>query len=255
MKLESIKTMLKGILEQFNSVVTDKGTLQFDEELKEGVTVRIVDEEGDETVPEDGEYYLGDEDGRTVVVESGVVKEIKEKDETTEEAETEETYSEADIKKQKFQKIVEAFDESYAEREEKIIAAIRTAGYDGWFTEAGDDFAVIEVWDELTMDYKHYRFSISWEGDEVVVGDYEEVKPAYVPVEENVAETSEEVRQEEDYASQITALQAEIEQYKARIAELEDAPKEEPAAEKFKKQTRMATNDNDKFNNLLRYCK
>lgn len=253
MKLKSIKTMLKGILEQFNSVVTDKGTLQFDEELKEGVTVRIVDEEGNESVPEDGEYYLGDEDGRTVVVESGVVKEIKVKEETTEEVETEETYSEADIKKQKFQKIVEAFDESYAEREEKIIAAIRTAGYDGWLTEAGDDFAVIEVWDELTMDYKHYRFSISWEGDEVVVGDYEEVKPAYVPVEENVAETSEEVREEEDYASQITALKAEIEEYKAKIAELEDTPKDVNAAEKFKKQ--VIKTDNDKINNLLRFSK
>lgn len=255
MKLEGIKTMLKKVLEQFNSVVTDKGTLVFDDELKEGVTVRLVDEEGNESVPEDGDYFLGEEDGRTVVVESGAVKEIRKEDvaEETEETEETETYSEADIKKQKFQKIVEAFDESYAEREEKIITAIRKAGYEGYLIEAGDDFAVVEAWDELTMDYKHYRFSISWNGEEVVVGDHEEVKPAFVPVNEDVAEVSEEVREEEDYASQITALKAEIEEYKAKIAELEDTPKDVNAAEKFKKQ--VIKTDNDKINNLLRFSK
>jgi len=76
-KLNKVKLMLQKILVELNSVVTDKGTLIFpDEELAVGVSVMIQDEEGNQSSPEDGKYYLGEEDGRTLVIENGVVTEI-----------------------------------------------------------------------------------------------------------------------------------------------------------------------------------
>lgn len=97
-KINKIKIMLQNILNQFGSVTTDKGILQYDgEELEVGVGVVLVDEEGNESVAEDGNYYLGEEDGRTLVVENSAIKEIivpeeeTPAEETTVEAEDEET--------------------------------------------------------------------------------------------------------------------------------------------------------------------
>lgn len=92
-KLSKIKMMLQSILSQFGQVTTDKGILQYDgETLEVGVSVVLVDEEGNESRAEDGEYFLGEEDGRTLVVENSFVKEIKEpveEDVVVEEVETE----------------------------------------------------------------------------------------------------------------------------------------------------------------------
>ena len=76
-KLNNVKLMLQKILIELNSVVTDKGTLIFpDEELAVGVSVMIQDEDGNQKPAEDGKYYLGEEDTRTIVIENGVVTEI-----------------------------------------------------------------------------------------------------------------------------------------------------------------------------------
>lgn len=95
-KINKIKVMLQNILNQFGSVSTDKGILQYDgEELEVGVGVVLVDEEGNESIAEDGNYYLGEEDGRTLVVENSAIKEIIVPEETpaeeTIEAEDEDT--------------------------------------------------------------------------------------------------------------------------------------------------------------------
>lgn len=76
-KLNKIKVMLQNILSQFGQISTDKGILQYDgEELEVGAGVVLVDEEGNESIAEDGKYYLGDQDGRTIVVENSAIKEI-----------------------------------------------------------------------------------------------------------------------------------------------------------------------------------
>lgn len=76
-KLSRLKMMLQSMLSQFAQVTTDKGILQYDgEELEVGAGVVLVDEDGNESIAEDGNYYLGDEDGRTVVVENSTIKEI-----------------------------------------------------------------------------------------------------------------------------------------------------------------------------------
>lgn len=84
MKLTNIKTALAKILAQFERVSTDKGLLSFDgDELEVGMTVSLVDEEGNESKPEDGEYAT--DDGIIYVIADGKVAEIRElpKEETT----------------------------------------------------------------------------------------------------------------------------------------------------------------------------
>lgn len=77
MKIEKIKAALRRILAEFGSVSTDKGVLVWDgdDELKEGDAVHGVDEEGNDVSVEDGEYRT--EDGKIIVVEGGMVKEIR----------------------------------------------------------------------------------------------------------------------------------------------------------------------------------
>ena len=193
MKFEKIKKALQGLLNEFNSVITDKGKLVFDDELKEGVQVMLVDEEGNETSPEDGEYYLGDDDGRTIVVEAGVVKEIRTKsaDEIAEE---------------------QAQEEAPEEMEETPEEAEETT----------------DVVEEIAEE-----------------------------VQEVVEEVAEEVAEDENTTlrNRIAELEALVEELNAKITELEGKPAEVPAAEKYRKAKSVISNDDEKFNNLMRYCK
>lgn len=74
MKLSEIKNELKKMLMQFSVVKTDKAVLTYDaEELAVGVGVKIENEDGTFEIPT-GDYVM--EDGRTLVVENGEIKEI-----------------------------------------------------------------------------------------------------------------------------------------------------------------------------------
>lgn len=90
MKLSEIKNELKKMLMQFSVVKTDKAILQYDaEELAVGVKVTTETEESEIIIPEDGSYVM--EDGRTLVVENGEIKEIVETSEVEPIEETTET--------------------------------------------------------------------------------------------------------------------------------------------------------------------
>ena len=72
MTLKEIKFSLRKVLANFGQVETDKGVLEFvGEEMTVGSEVYINSE-----IAPDGEYLTPD--GKTVVVESGLIKEIKE---------------------------------------------------------------------------------------------------------------------------------------------------------------------------------
>lgn len=72
MTLKEIKFSLKKVLANFGQVETDKGVLEFvGEELTVGSEVYINND-----IAPDGEYLTPD--GKTIVVESGLIKEIKE---------------------------------------------------------------------------------------------------------------------------------------------------------------------------------
>ena len=73
-KLSQVRLTLQKLLTEFESINTDKGTLEFVGGLAIGTEVLL----NDEPAP-DGEYTL--EDGRKVVVYQGQISEIKEKEE------------------------------------------------------------------------------------------------------------------------------------------------------------------------------
>lgn len=90
-KLKEIKAELAKMLLKFETVKTDKAVLEYDGELAENTKVYVVVED-ERVAAGDGDYVL--EDGRTLVVADGVIKEIKEKVEEPEVTEPDEVVAE-----------------------------------------------------------------------------------------------------------------------------------------------------------------
>ena len=152
----------------FGAVSTDKGELyhEGEEDLKEGDAVYA--DESLETPAEDGEYKT--EDGKTITVVEGRVASIED--------------AEAEIAPEDlFTRIRVAHEESYDEKFRKIAEAIAAKGYEDFYVvDAGDDFAVIALYDEAGE--KYLRFAISWNEDgSAFAGEAVEVKPMFVPLD------------------------------------------------------------------------
>lgn len=112
MTLKEIKFSLKKVLANFGQVETDKGVLEFvGEEMTVGSEVYINSE-----IAPDGEYLTPD--GKTVVVEAGLIKEIKEP--VTEEMQDETVGFQAELDEIKAQlaSLVEIVDELASRLEE-----------------------------------------------------------------------------------------------------------------------------------------
>ena len=112
MTLKEIKFSLRKVLANFGQVETDKGVLEFvGEEMTVGSEVYINSE-----IAPDGEYLTPD--GKTVVVESGLIKEIKEP--VTEEMQDETVGFQAELDEIKAQlaSLVEIVDELASRLEE-----------------------------------------------------------------------------------------------------------------------------------------
>lgn len=117
-KIEKLKKALKDLLLEFRSVNTDKAVLVWDgeEDIKEGVSVYLVDEEGNRSIPEDGEY-IG-EDKTKYVIESGIVKEIIPENEQPEEQP--ETPAEEPVVEEPEEPVEEPVEEKPKEEEQPI---------------------------------------------------------------------------------------------------------------------------------------
>lgn len=76
-KLNKIKEVLRSLLVECGEVSTDKGVVIWDtdEELKIGDAVHTIDENGNDIELEDGEYHT--EDKKVIIVENGIVVEIR----------------------------------------------------------------------------------------------------------------------------------------------------------------------------------
>lgn len=112
MTLKEIKFSLKKVLANFGQVETDKGVLEFvGEEMTVGSEVYINSE-----IAPDGEYLTPD--GKTIVVEAGLIKEIKEP--VTEEMQDETVGFQAELDEIKAQlaSLVEIVDELATRLEE-----------------------------------------------------------------------------------------------------------------------------------------
>ena len=230
MKMEKIKAALAALINEdnFETVTSDKGTLKWDgdEAIKVGDIITIVAEDGSESSAEDGEYVTAE---LKIEIENGSVKSIEEIEKKEEESTDEETVETDNFARKK----VEAFELSYNERERKIYDAIREKlGEDKYFyvAEAGDNYAVIVEYDD---DYneKTYRYELEWDGDEVkVVGDAQEVKSAYIPVDEEAPLKKE--TKEEGFAEEEKPVEEKVAEVKEDVTAVEE--KQDDAEERLK---------------------
>ena len=221
MKMEKIKAALAALINEdnFETVTSDKGTLKWDgdEAIKVGDVVSIVAEDGTESSAADGEYVTAE---LKIEIKGGAVESIEalENDEKNESTDKETVEADNFAKKR-----VEAFELSYNERERKIYDAIsEKLGKDKYFyiVEAGDNYAIVVVYDD---DYneKTYRYELEWDGEEVkVVGDAQEVKSAYIPVDEE-APMKEETK-EEGFAEEEKPVEEKQDDSEERLKAIED---------------------------------
>lgn len=223
MKMEKIKAALAALINEdnFETVTSDKGTLKWDgdEAIKVGDVVSIVAEDGTESSAADGEYVTAE---LKIEIKGGAVESIEaleKEDETNKETVEADNFA---------KKRVEAFELSYNEREKKIYDAIgEKLGKDAYFyiVEAGDNYAVVVIYDD---DYneKTYRYELEWDGEEVkVVGDAQEVKSAYIPVDEEAPmkeETKEEGFAEEEKPAEEKPAEEKQDDSEERLKAIED---------------------------------
>lgn len=169
--------------EKFGSVSTDNGILHWegDEDLKIEDAVSIVGENDEKSAAPDGEYKT--EDGHVIVVEGGQVKAINNPEKEGAE-EKEEEGAEGEQKMSRIDHLKAVYGSSFNERIEAIYKALKSLGIDCYIYDAGDDFAIVEIWDGAN--YAYYRYQLSFdENDTVTIGTRVEVKRAFVPVESN----------------------------------------------------------------------
>ncbi len=206
---------LKLVMAKFESQKTDKGELNYEGELAIGTEVFVANEEGEPVAAADGEYTA--EDGRVIVVTEGKVSEIRKPE--SEEAPAEEP---AALTAHKAARV--AASESYNEIMQKIQEAI---GGDAYVIEAGEGWAVADVWDEEDQKERFYRYPVTINEDgSISLGEPEEVFPRFVTADEAANlkfETQEEI---DALKEEIDNLRAENEDLKKRLAEKDDLVKE-----------------------------
>lgn len=246
--MSKLKEALKSLLQEFGSITTDKGTLEYEGSLEVGTEVSINGE-----IAEDGEYKT---DEKIIVVGEGKVTEIRDVEVIEEEVPTEE--------KSLFRRMIEKYaaEETYQEKEQKIIDAIKALGVEyPYLMEASDEYAIICTWNESGE--KYFKYDISWDEDgNAIIGGMTEVESAFVPVEENAPveetpvveetmseETPENTEDERDLASEIDALKAEVDALKELIKDIVKEPAQDPIVEEFeviKKETKTGNAKLDK---------
>lgn len=263
--MSKLKEQLKKLLQEFASVATDKGEIFYEGELEVGVEVY---DENDAPIA-DGEYATEE---KIIVVAEGKVTEIRDKEVEEVKEDVVETFKATC--KLKF--------ESYEEIERKIVDAIRATGIeDLWLVEAGEDYAVVSIWDGEKETFK--RFEVAKEGEEIIVSNPIEVESKFVPVEEVKEEIAEEEieaackkkkqkfegeepapaaeeapAQEEPseievLKAEVEALKADLEALKTTVAEVANAPVTEPIAAQFEAaNVSYEKTGNKQLDNLMR---
>lgn len=230
---------------------TDKGTLVFTGDLAVGTAVSLVGEGGETAPAPDGDYTLTD--GRIVVVAGGVVTEIKEAAPAQEPAAA--AQAPVTIPSQ-FQRVAQAFQETYDDKMKKLYDAIVSLGFNyPWLVEAGEEFVIASVWSETEGDI-YYRFNIKeWtEEGQPVLENGIKVVPAFVtPEEKEAAEESFQavVREKETLASEKATLETQVADLTAQVEALKAAPQGQPAHEEFQAGA-APTTGNKKIDRLSR---
>lgn len=226
-KVSEIRDDAAQVADQFGSKATDKGELIWEGEgdLKAGDAVFVKDENGENVAAPDGDYKT--EDGKIIKVADGKVTEIVDDDA--------QVGSEEELKARKIArlaKIRQAFEDSYEEKERKIMEAVAATLAEGeyaYLVEAGDSYAVINLYTEENWEGKYIKYAVSFdEAGNVILGDAEEVKSAFVPVDaDNPAEPA-------VSAEEVAAIKAENESLKAELEQLKKQPLKQSAHDRSK---------------------
>lgn len=209
--------------QNFGSVSTDNGILRWegDEPLKEGDAVKLVDEDGNESDAADGIYKT---ETHSITVADGKVSEIEDID-------NDDTVQDEEKKEQSpFAAMAAKLSASFDDKYHAIYKALADKGVDGYILEAGDDFAIVEVYTEDGYKYFRYGVSFSEDGYECTLGEGAEVFPTWVTAEERAELEGKAAEQ----AAALEAAQQEMAAVKAELAALKGAPAAEPAHEQFK---------------------
>ena len=217
-----------------SSVETDNGTLHWDsdEDLKAGDAVYFLDSEGNRADVPDGDYRT--QDGKVITVAEGLVAAI-----TDDSAEVSDEEKAVAARKAEALAKMQKFEESYDEKYRKIWeAASALLGTDELYVvEAGDDYAVIETYDENYWAV-HTRYAVSWNEDgSANVADPVEVKLMWVPMD-FVSPF------EEGGSEEVEALRAENAELKAQVETLKKTPAAEPAHEIVKTSAKLGKTRN-----------
>ena len=251
-KLTELKLALQRLLVNYTALTTDKGILYFEEDnIKTDIQVYLEDENGDKQVAESGVYET---ETQTITVEAGRVKEIIEK--TTDEEMTDEKTK----KKEAFEAQKMNFEATYQEIQRNIYNALDKAHIYCYIVENTNEYVIVSVWDEAEGTDKLFKYNITVEEDgKVTLGDGFEVKieyvakieeqtPAPTPTDEPTPEPNPETNPapiEEPAPTPVdepadpqptekeVELGKEIEELKAKIAELEAKPAANPVADDF----------------------
>ena len=225
--------------DEAKTINTDKGVLSYVGELAVGTEVNITNEDGSVAPAPDGEYTA--EDGSTIVVAEGKVAEIKE------------AAAPADpepVVENKFQRIAQAFQETYNDKMMALVAAIEALGFSWpWLVEAGDEFVIASIYTDNGEEV-YYRFNIvEWKEDgSVVLENGVKVVPAFV--------TPEEKEKAEEEFNTIKAAkesaEAKVVELTAQVETLKKTPAAKPAHETFEASNTPSKTGNKGLDRLSR---
>ena len=223
--------------ETFGSVNTDKGEIRWDGEgeLEAGVEVYVVNEDGERAVPEDGDYTT--EDGKVIRVEDGKVAEIRDP-----EAEV----APQDEFKARVQKMEASYDEIYRHIYDAVRDALGTE--DLYVVEAGENYAVVAVWNEDGEKFLRYALETAEDGAVTLKGEPVEVKPMFVPVD--FVSPFEKGAEEEAPAEEEEELRKENESLREQLAAMRKKAAARPAHEEFKSISAQETTGNKRLDRL-----
>ena len=214
--------------EQMETITTDKGELTYNGELAVGTEVFVVDENGESIPAEDGDYKI---DGKTIKVVDGKVSEIVE---------------DAPVERMsRFKRFVQAFSETYQDKEKKILDAIISLGFEpyGWLAEASDDYAIYNTWSDNDGEV-FTRFSISWDAEgNAIASNPTKVVPAFV----------EETPAPESKPAEIAELKAQIKELQSQVEKMSKMSAAKPAHQEVIQSVEMGKTGIKRLDNLAKF--
>lgn len=257
--MKSIKEKLRRFVMKFSSISTDKGVLIWntDEDLKVGDEVFTQNEEGEDVAAPDGEYKT--DGGKVITVAEGKVNTI-----------TDASADEETVEYSNFKAMKEKYEASFGDKEQAISDALSEMGLDGYVIDAGENFAIVDIWDGESNKTYHYDVSFDEEGKATLSNPYEvKENREWLPVQDETVKPVEETQMaadegtepvtepvEDETDKRLDAVEATIKEIQGTlegILEKINAPMDNSPEDKIEDaKGGLVSDDNEKLENLSR---